>query len=150
MQTNEKILRDIYTLGNKETRDILEKEFPSFFAQKSLLTKAIEYLTEEDEEVIKLRIFETHLKETDNTLAEQKLIVIFKWKNEKFDFDWNDSSQRKYFMWFYLDNFRYDDCDYWGTISSTSTRLCLKSGKLCEELIKEQEILNYFELYLKQ
>lgn len=148
MKTTEKILKEIYNLGNQETKSKLEKELPTLFGKKSLLETSIEYLTEKDEEVIKLRKLEI-LEGIDNLLAEQKLIIIFRAKNEKFVFDWDNSRQVKYFLWFYLGkNFRYNDYDGWAANSSTSSRLCLKNKELVEELKNNEEILELFKSYI--
>lgn len=150
MKTNETTLREIYNIGNKEVKERMEKEYPSLFSKSTLLEDAIQYLTEQDEEVIKLRKFEKCLDVNDNMLAEQKLIVIFKHKNEKHIFDWDNSDEYKYYPWWYLsENFHLCgvDCSHSG--SGVSSRLCLKSRELAENLTEESEIINYFKLYLK-
>lgn len=151
MKTNETILREIYNIGNKEVKEKMEKEYPSLFTKTTLLDKAIEYLTEQDEEVIKLRKFQSILSEDDNILAEQKLIVIFKHKNEKYIFNWDDSNEYKYYIWWKMKNeFSYSSWYYYCAFSNVPARLCLKNKKLIEELTKEQEIINYFKIYMRQ
>ena len=95
MKTSETTLREIYDISNKEVKEKMELEFPTLFKKSSILNEAISYLTEEDEEVVKLRKLEK-IEGIDNILAEQRLVVIFKAKNEKLIFDWNDSNQNKY------------------------------------------------------
>jgi len=150
MNINETTLRDIYNIGNKEVKERMEKEYPSLFKKQTLLEEAIEYLTENDEEVIKLRKFEKCLDEDDNILAEQKLIVIFKHKNDRHIFNWDNDDEYKYFSWWWLqsDDFRLRDVDRFHSISVCSPRLGLKSRELAENLLKEEEIINYFKLYL--
>lgn len=50
--------------------------------------------------------------------------------------DWDNSSQYKYFPWFYMEGgssgFRFYGCDYWGTSSGVGSRLCFKSRELAE------------------
>lgn len=149
MKTSETTLREIYDISNKEVKEKMELEFPTLFKKSSILNEAISYLTEEDEEVVKLRKLEK-IEGIDNILAEQRLVVIFRAKNEKFIFDWNDDNQYKYYPWFYLgENFRYDDyCDYYCTDSYVSSRLCLKSKELLLELVNQQEILELYKTYL--
>ena len=151
MKTTEKTLKEIYNLGNQETKDKLEKEFPTLFKVKTLLDISIDYLTEKDEEVIKLRKLET-LNGIDNLLAEQKLIVIFKAKNEKHIFNWDNNTEYKYFLWFYLgDNFRYHSyCGYYSAGSCVSSHLCLKTQKLVNELKNNEEVINLFKIYIQQ
>lgn len=151
MKTTEKTLKELYKIGNKETKEKLELEFPTLFKTKTLLDSAIEYLTEKDEEVVKLRKLET-LTGIDNLLAEQKLVVIFKAKNEKHIFDWSNKNEYKYFIWFKMDenNFSYVNYYNWNTISAASARLCLKSADLVKELANNEEIKNYFKTYMLQ
>ena len=148
MKTSETTLREIYDISNKEVKEKMELEFPTLFKKSSILNEAISYLTEEDEEVVKLRKLEK-IEGIDNILAEQRLVVIFRAKNEKFIFDWNDDNQYKHYSWFYLgEDFRYDFYDYCCTRSSVSSRLCLKSKELLLELVNQQEILELYKTYL--
>ena len=148
MITSETTLREIYDISNKEVKEKMELEFPTLFKKSSILNEAISYLTEEDEEVVKLRKLEK-IEGIDNILAEQRLVVIFRAKNEKFIFDWNDNNQYKYYPWFYLgENFRYDVCFYFCSRSVVSSRLCLKSEELLLELVNQQEILELYKTYL--
>ena len=149
MKTSETTLREIYDISNKEVKEKMKLEFPTLFKKSSILNEAISYLTEEDEEVVKLRKLEK-IEGIDNILAEQRLVVIFKAKNEKLIFDWNDSNQNIYYPWFCLgEDFRYD-CyfDFYVARSFVSSRLCLKSKELLLELVNQQEILELYKTYL--
>ena len=148
MKTSETTLREIYDISNKEVKEKMELEFPTLFKKSSILNEAIFYLTEEDEEVVKLRKLEK-IEGIDSILAEQRLVVIFRAKNEKFIFDWNDSNQYKYYPWFCLgENFRYYDFNRYYARSLVSSRLCLKSRELLLELVNQQEILELYKTYL--
>ena len=148
MKTSETTLREIYDISNKEVKEKMELEFPTLFKKSSILNEAIFYLTEEDEEVVKLRKLEK-IEGIDSILAEQRLVVIFRAKNEKFIFDWNDSNQYKYYPWFCLgENFRYVNYCNYCTGSAVSSRLCLKSRELLIELMNQQEILELYKTYL--
>ena len=148
MKTSETTLREIYDISNKEVKEKMELEFPTLFKKSSILNEAISYLTEEDEEVVKLRKLEK-IEGIDNILAEQRLVVIFKAKNEKLIFDWNDDNQYKHYPWFYLgENFRYNGYGSCYAGSVVSSRLCLKSKELLLELVNQQEILELYKTYL--
>ena len=148
MRTSETTLREIYDISNKEVKEKMELEFPTLFKKSSILNEAISYLTEEDEEVVKLRKLEK-IEGIDNILAEQRLVVIFKAKNEKLIFDWNDSNQNKYYPWFCLgEDFRYNFFYRYYTHAAVSSRLCLKSKELLLELVNQQEILELYKTYL--
>lgn len=93
---------------------------------------AIKELGESDEDVIEYRgMQEAGL--SSRTLNNQLAVIIVKALNEGWIADWDDSSQYKYFPWFYLGkSFR---CNYYFTDyagSTVPTRLCLKSSKLAE------------------
>lgn len=150
MKTTEKTLKELYKIGNKETKDKLESEFPTIFKVKSLLETSIEYLTEQDCEVIKLRQLEKVLNENDNLLAEQKLIVIFKALNEKWIPNWNDSNEKKYYIWWDMNNFSYRGWYYDYSCSTVPARLCLKSGELVGKIKNNTEIVQLFKLYMLQ
>lgn len=141
MKTNEKTLRELYKSGNKETRALLEKEYPALFKQTSILEQAIQYLTEEDNEVKKLRIFEG-LEGFEQETAQQKIIVIVKWKNKGTYVDFTDGLY-KFYPYFYMDKFRLCTWDYFNSISLVPARLCFKNEEA--ELLQEEEVLNYYK-----
>lgn len=136
---------DLHKTGNQETKELLEKQYPKLFVKTSLLEQAIAYLSEKDEEVIKLRKLET-LQGIDNLLAEQKLVVIFRFKNGKHIFNWRDLNEQKWFLYWDLDGFRLHVAYSYDVISFSSARLCLKTEELALELSKENEILEYYKL----
>jgi len=144
MQTTEKTLKEIYKTGNKETREKLEAEFPTIFQTKTELEKAINYLSEKDEEVIKLRKFEKILDENDRTLAEQRLIVYIKFKNEKYIFTESDC---KYRIWWNLYSFCFDDVFFSRANTNLPLALCFKNEKDATSVKDNQEILGYFKTY---
>lgn len=69
-------------------------------------------------------------------VAYKKLKIIIWVLNEGWVPDWDDSNQRKWFPWFYLDKpgFRFHDTHYgWTfTIATGGSRLCFKSKELAE------------------
>ena len=71
--------------------------------------------------------------------AYNKLRVIVKALNEGWTPDWNNSNERKWRPWFYLDNpgFRFDDSRYGNSTSTVGSRLCLKSEELCNYAAKQ-------------
>jgi len=116
--------------------------------ENTILNEAIYYLTEEDEEVLKLRKLEK-IEGIENIIAEQKLVIIFRAKNDDWTPNWNDSNQYKFYPWFYLgDNFRYRSYFAYCARSGVSSRLCVKSKEILIELMSEKEILDLYETYL--
>lgn len=106
---------------------------------------AIKELGEKDEEVIQLRKLQSIYGLLEAILNNQIAVVIVKALNEGWTPDWNDSSEYKYFPWFYLgDNFRYYDCDGWCARSNSFSRLCLKTSTLAEYAGKQ-----FTEVYKK-
>jgi len=71
-------------------------------------------------------------------LAVYKLFIIFKAINNGWEPNWNDSSQYKYFPWFYVDasekvpsgfGFSYSDFDCGYTDTYCSSRLCTDTSE---------------------
>lgn len=99
------------------------------------LGDAINYLGEEDEEVSLLNRMEGLPK---HIIAEQEIVVITRALNEKYVLDWNNNSENKYFLWWYLgDNFRLSCVFYYDAISICSARLCFKNKKIAEYASKQ-------------
>lgn len=78
---------------------------------------------------------------TSDEEAYRKLKMICKALNEGWEPNWDDSNEYKYYPWFYMGSsaFRFDDCDYWLTVSGVGSRLCFKSRKLAEYAGKQFE-----------
>lgn len=144
--TDEQIIA-LHNTCNDMGKDFLLELFPKTF-EKSLLTRAIEYLGEEDEEVKALRQIES-LSFIDHLIAEQKLIVIYRFLNEKHEFNWSDSNEYKWVIWLRLGNVpRLDLAVNQGSFSDASARLCLKSEGLCNKVINDAECIELFKKYV--
>jgi len=65
-----------------------------------------------------------------------KLIAIARALNEGWTPDWDNSSQRKWYPWFWMNNpgFRFYDtlCDFTFARATGGSRLCFKSAELAE------------------
>ena len=146
MNTNEDILRAIYDKSESEVKSIMEKEFPTLFKVKTLLEQAIVALSETDCEVTKLRKLETVCEEGCNILAEQKLIVIYKWKNNGWKPNWKDANEYKYYIWWNMKDNCFDDVNDYDCVADASSRLCFKSRALAEKASKilEKQFMNYY------
>ena len=71
--------------------------------------------------------------------------ILCKSLNEGWQPDWDDSSEYKYYPWFYMGGslgFRYGGYDRWNSISNVGSRLCYISREVAEYV---QE--TFFELY---
>lgn len=77
--------------------------------------------TQEDFDKLYLNI-PSHVK------AYQKECMVVAFYNKSWVPNWEDSSEKKYYLWFYLDNFRLDgtDCDC-DDDSVSSARLCFRT-----------------------
>lgn len=147
----EDLLKDLYKLGNKEVKDKLELEHPTLFKTKLLIDEAIEALGESDKDVIKLGKLLSILDDNDRLVAEQKLIIVIKYKNNGWVADFDDNKQGKYYVWFYLGvNFCYYRWNYCISYSNVPASLCLKNKELCKELANNEEVVNYYNLYLNK
>ena len=73
--------------------------------------------------------------------------ILCKSLNEGWQPDWDDSSEYKYYPWFYMGGslgFRYYGCADWDSFSDVGSRLCLKSSELAEYAGKQ-----FTDLYQK-
>jgi hypothetical protein len=101
------------------------------------LRKKIKELSEKDEAVIKLRKLEKVCEEGCNILAEQKLIVLTKWKNNGWKPNWKDSNEYKYFIWWNMENNCFYDVDSYYRGAVASSRLCFLRIEDCEEAVNK-------------
>jgi hypothetical protein len=90
-------------------------------------------------------------------IAHAKLIIIARAANriankgKEWIPNWSDSSQYKYYPWFYMggsSGFRFHDYDGWLTLSDVGSRLCFISRSVAKEIGKQFEDLYkaYFTL----
>lgn len=116
---------DTQKLVVKKAFDIVEK-----MELIKTLQDAIESLGELDEEVIDLRILQSK-KCSRKLLALQELVVIIKALNDGWEGDWDNHSQYKYILWWYLGkNFRLYYCDIYNSDSNVPARLCHKTREI--------------------
>lgn len=119
---------------NSTFENIVFKEIKKEVTERvKTLGDAIQELGENDCEVQQLRKLHSIDSLSTAIIAEQEIVIIVKALNEGWIANWNDSSEYKYFTWFYLgDNFRYNHCSDWCAGSNTSSRLCLKTSDLAK------------------
>ena len=140
----------IYSEAGPELKKQIEKAFGKIINAK--VTDRIK--TFEDaciDQDIDIDQFSTStLLDSADELAYKKAKIITKALNEGWVPDWNNSNERKWRPWFYLDSpgFRFfgSRYAYSGSYSAGGSRLCFKSEELCEYAAK-QFIDIYRELY---
>lgn len=78
---------------------------------------------------------------SDDEVAYIQLKLIAKSLNEGWTPDWDNSSQYKYFPWFWMNGgssgFRFYDYGRWSSASTVGSRLCFKSRELAEYAAKQ-------------
>jgi hypothetical protein len=93
------------------------------------LQDALDYLGEEDEEVINLRqLYKTTV--SDRILSNQEAVCFNRALNEKHTFDWNDGNERKYRIWWHMDTFRFYDSCCSCVYTCVPASLCFKNENL--------------------
>lgn len=76
--------------------------------------------------------------------AYAKEVLVVEFYNKGWKPDWNNSNERKWYPWFYLDGeFRLIGVDYFGSNSFCSTRLCFKNESDAKDAGKK--FLNVFK-----
>jgi len=152
LKLTEEQIKNLHEYGNDSTQDFLEDKFPNLFKEETKidsLIKAINYLGEEDEEVVKLRSLGTI--GLSKYIAEQSLVVWFRAVNEKHEFDWSENSkENKYFGWWTIEDTkaRFSSVFYYVSYAYTSLRLCTKTKEQYLELKDNKEFCSLMETYL--
>ena len=129
---------------NKDNRTIQEKiQTPE---------DALKELGESDEDVIQYRKLQSIYGLAEYILNHQLAIIIIKALNEGWIGDWGNSNEYKYFIWWNMDKkaLSYDRCDYWGSYSLTSARLCLKNKELCKYIGGSENFIPVFKSFMQQ
>lgn len=130
---------------NIEGKDFTIEQLKELIKKNENLTelqKAINKLGEKDEEVIKFRKLED-LGDKDSLLAYQKLVVIIKFLNDGWKRNGKDTF---YYIWFYLNPFRFYYVYYDCGNSYVPSALCFKNEKLAEFASTNEEILGYYKI----
>lgn len=95
------------------------------------LEDAIKKLGEKDEEAEQLKLLQS-LKVSDRILAQQEAVCFVRALNDKFKFDWNDSNQKKWRIWWWMDEFRFHGSNYYGSDTDIPASLCFKNQELSD------------------
>lgn len=94
---------------------------------------AITQLGEVDNEVRQLRLLQNIPNLERKILAGQELAVISKAMNGSWIADFDDHSQYKYYLWWYLGkNFRLSYSNVYCSFSDFPARLCVKSNEIAQ------------------
>jgi len=138
---------------DKNTGKLTFKEVVKDITERiKTLNDAVSYLGDEDEEVTQLKLLQSVVGLSPHVVSQQEAIVIVKSLNEKYVFDWKDSSEYKYQIWWKMqeDGFAYYDYNFYDAHSDVSARLCLKSRYLCEYIGKNKEFVKIFKSFMLQ
>jgi hypothetical protein len=80
---------------------------------------------------------------TTDEIAYKKIKVIARALNDGWVADWKNTSQRKYYPWFWVNTagsgLSYDDYGYACTATDVGSRLCFKTSELAEYAGKQFE-----------
>ena len=136
---DEKRAKELYPSASSDLKGILEDTFTKqFFSTK--ITDRVQSFEDACKE-LDIDPDEQYCDRHDSPddIAYKKLKIIIRALNEGWKPDWNNSSQPKYWNWFYFDSpgFRFDfaGCDY--AYSVVGSRLCFKSRELAEYAAKQ-------------
>lgn len=123
--------RTLYANSSPEWKATFESTFgKEFFSQKitdrvKTFSDACAILGIDPDDVV-------HSTDDADDQAFKKLKVIVRALNEGWEPDYNNSNQRKWYPWFYLDSpgFRLDGVGFGNTASTVGSRLVFKSEEL--------------------
>lgn len=122
---------------NEKTGEIKFKESPKDVKSK---IKTIEDVLEANG--LTQKEFDKSCNGLEEDEAAYRLVkLIAKALNKGWEPDWDNSSQYKYFPWFYMGSSAFRSCDYanWLSGSNVGSRLCFKSRELAEYAGKQFE-----------
>src|SRR5579871_5235445 len=129
-----------YEKAGDVVRDVLQRLFGKKFFKLSIVERIKSFEDACEEEGIDPASFDFS-KMTIDEIAYVKLKVIIKALNEDWIADYNNRNQRKWGVWFYLDNpgFRFDDASYVIAYTSTAggSRLCFATEELAVYAAKQ-------------
>lgn len=140
----EKEIEEMVTASTKEQLPTVKRIFNIVDTFESIqsIEDAITYLGESDETVKDLRLLQS-IKISDKIIAQQEAVCFVRALNEKFEFDWNNSNQRKYRVWWYMDKeFRFGFVSWGGSVTHFPASLCFKNEKLAEFAGKNENYKN--------
>lgn len=131
LMIDEKDAKELYPTASDVWKRSLENTFgKSFFLQKitdrvKTFADACEVLDIDPDDVI-------HSADGADDQAYKQLKVIARALNEGWEPNYNDTNQRKWYPWFYLNEpgFRLDGCDYGSSNTTVGARLVFKSEEL--------------------
>ena len=106
-------------------------------------------LGEQDQDVKEFRLIEsTGLR--NHLYNYQKAILIIKAHNDGWEADWSDSNQRKYYIWWRMDenSLSYGGFNIWYSSSISPARLCLRSSELCKQIATNPEFIPIFKSFM--
>lgn len=133
------VARRIYPSAAPELKAILENTYnKEFFSQE--ITDRIKTVEDAYEALNRVRSYPEGLTEFEVYMRDA--MVIIEALNEGWKPNWDDSSERKWRPWFYLDSpggFRFHGSHFVFVYSYSAggSRLCLKSEKLCNYFAKQ-------------
>jgi hypothetical protein len=141
----------VYREAGKE----LKKKLEEVFGKKALTQKITDRIKTFEDALAEVCISQKSFDEwvdgdAPDEIAYKKAKVITKALNEGWEPNWNDSSERKWRPWFYLEDpgFQFHDSyyAYSNSDSAGGSRLCFKSEELCN--YAAQQFLDiYKDLY---
>lgn len=120
-----------------------------FDASTCTLQDCIDYLGEDDQEVLNLRQLQK-VEISEHIISNQSAVVIVKALNKNWIPDWNDPDECKYFIWWNMqtNDFSYNYYFVCKSRSDVSARLCLKSLKLCQDICENKEFVKIFKSFM--
>ena len=129
----------------------LKKILEDTFGKKELLPLKIEDKVKTFEDACKILGVSSKLPDVStfpvenqkHFIAQHKIITIIKALNEGWKPNWSNSSEDKYYPYFYQSpsgfGFSGAYCDFWNASTSVGSRLCLKTEKLALYVGKQFE-----------
>ena len=140
---DEKNVRQVYAEAGTQLKKQIEEIFPKELISGKITDRVKTF--EDACAVLNIDIdwFDSQTQfDSPDELAFKKMKIIVRALNEGWTPNWDNSNERKWFPWFYLDNpsgFRFGDSlyAYSSSHSAGGSRLCFKTEELCNYAAKQ-------------
>jgi hypothetical protein len=133
---------EIYREAGKELKKVMEKTFGKDLLSKKVTDRIKSFEDACKELGISQKVFNESIEyDAPDEIAYKKMKLITIALNEGWQPNWDDSNERKWRPWFYLNSpgFRFDGSGCGDTFSRSAggSRLCFKSEELCNYAAKQ-------------
>lgn len=115
--------------------------------ENSTFEDVLEFLGQDDLEIIEYnKLLKAGI--TSKAMYFQMAVCIVRALNDRHIFDWKNKNEQKWYIWWCMDEFRFDHCYCGSELSSVPVSLCFKNEKLTEIVKNNKEFTEIFKKFM--